>query len=396
MKIQGLVRVFHQVRSQLQTGLAPNEVEPFRARVQAIIREVEAICRKHGLTPQQLPGPSRQAYAFLRELDLDHLPGKQTDVPAATPGFRIRNVVKLGEQLAARLWRQLDALQTSAEARAQLEQELTRQALSIEQLCAQHQQAPAALETPSRQVYGWLKLLASEDHLTLYVTALQRAKEAIDATAPRPLPVHVYLWGMTTLWQRRVYQDAVLLKINVGFLSAESSVWQAIMHNALVRRDPAHEQIVRAYAESEEFSETLFALESFTATTTASRRGRAHDLDESFARVNAAYFDGQMPKPTLVWNRTLTARKFGHYQASRDTVMLSVSLDDARVPAFVVDFVLYHELLHKKHGAMIVNGRRLVHSPAFRAEERRFAEYHRAEQQIHELALRQRGLLGNE
>ena len=55
--------------------------------------------------------------------------------------------------------------------------------------------------------------------------------------------------------------------------------------------------------------------------------------------------------------------------------MLSISLDDPRVPSSLVDFVMYHELLHKKHGAVLVNGRRLVHSPQFRAEERRFPDY---------------------
>ena len=84
----------------------------------------------------------------------------------------------------------------------------------------------------------------------------------------------------------------------------------------------------------------------------------------------------------------MTASKFGHYQPSRDTVMLSVSLDDAKIPAYVVDFVMYHELLHKKHSAMIVNGRRLSHSPAFREDERRFAEYIQAESQLKELALK--------
>jgi hypothetical protein len=101
-----------------------------------------------------------------------------------------------------------------------------------------------------------------------------------------------------------------------------------------------------------------------------------------------------MPKPALTWNRTLTARKFGHYQPGRDAIMISVTLDDPEVPAFALDFVMYHELLHKKHGSMTVNGRRLSHNQAFRAEERRFAQYHEAERLIRELALRQSGVDG--
>jgi len=72
--------------------------------------------------------------------------------------------------------------------------------------------------------------------------------------------------------------------------------------------------------------------------------------------------------------------------------MMSVTLDDRAVPARVLDFVMYHELLHKKHGSLIVNGRRLAHSLAFREEERLYAGYHDAERQIKVLALRQHGV----
>jgi predicted metal-dependent hydrolase len=74
--------------------------------------------------------------------------------------------------------------------------------------------------------------------------------------------------------------------------------------------------------------------------------------------------------------------------------MISITLDDPDVPAFALDFVMYHELLHKKHGSMTVNGRRLSHSQAFRAEERQFAKYYEAERLIKELALRQSGMDG--
>jgi hypothetical protein len=55
---------------------------------------------------------------------------------------------------------------------------------------------------------------------------------------------------------------------------------------------------------------------------------------------------------------------------------------------------MYHELLHKKHGSMTVNGRRLSHSQAFRAEERQFTKYQEAERLIRGIAMRQRGADG--
>src|SRR5882672_5667535 len=109
MRITGLISFFNHVRSQLQAGLAPDEVEPFKHRVKKIVHDVETICRQHGVGPESLPAPSRRAYVFLRDLDLDNLPLRQSGEPAAAKaGFRIKNVVKTGEYFTDRLWQHLD------------------------------------------------------------------------------------------------------------------------------------------------------------------------------------------------------------------------------------------------------------------------------------------------
>jgi hypothetical protein len=114
--------------------------------------------------------------------------------------------------------------------------------------------------------------------------------------------------------------------------------------------------------------------------------GFVHDLAASFGRVNATYFDDEIPRPRLTWSRTFTGRKFGHYDAVRDTVMVSASLDAANVPAFVADFIVYHELLHKKHGVRWNNGRMAVHTPTFQREERLFKRFSEAEAVLNKLA----------
>lgn len=392
LRIKGLIRVFNRVRSQLQAGLLQGEVELFKQQVRIAIRDVEDICRQHRATPDHLPGPSRLAYLFLKELDLENLPMRQPGEPAvAKPSFKIRNVVKIGEQLADRIWQSLGMLRTSPAARAQLIQDLENHTTGIERICQQHGQTPAVMEAPSRQVYCWLKFLCAAENLTSHLEALACAQKAISEQPLRPgQAIHVHLSCQNAIWRSNEYANAVVLKVNEGFLNADQSIWRAIIQTALSQRNPAHDQLVQEFTLTDDFSETLFELESFAAAPTLPARGHVHDLDESFARVNAAYFHGQFSKPLLVWNRTLTASKFGHYQPSRDTVMLSISLDDARVPAYVVDFVMYHELLHKKHGVMIVNGRRLSHSPRFREDERRFVQYTQAENQLKELALRNR------
>jgi hypothetical protein len=57
------------------------------------------------------------------------------------------------------------------------------------------------------------------------------------------------------------------------------------------------------------------------------------------------------------------------------------------VPSLLVDYLMYHELLHKKHGTTVVNGRRLVHTPAFQQDELKFVGYEAAKCLLNDLAL---------
>jgi len=115
-------------------------------------------------------------------------------------------------------------------------------------------------------------------------------------------------------------------------------------------------------------------------------RGAFYDLAQSFDRVNTRYFGGTMERPRLTWSRSFTGRKFGHYDHLKDLVMVSSTLDQARVPEFVVDYLMFHELLHKKHGVRWVNGRGYAHTRDFYAEERQFPQYDEADAWLTKLA----------
>jgi hypothetical protein len=80
------------------------------------------------------------------------------------------------------------------------------------------------------------------------------------------------------------------------------------------------------------------------------------------------------------------SREFGHYEPATDTVRLSRRLDSAAVPRFVLEHVMYHELLHRVLGAERRGDRRRYHSARFRREERRFERYREAEALLEALA----------
>jgi len=375
----------------LRTGIREEDVTAFTDRVTSLVRQVENICAEAGVAPEQLPAPSSRAYRFLRELDLGKLPAPRANGSSAGTAsrFALGNVLGLQDQVADRLWRESGSLSASGSARDRVRTEILGHAAAIEGICSQHRSSPGALEPPSKRVYCWLKFLSQEENLALHLEALERARAALLRHRAGPnLPATLHMVNMDALCRTRRYTNVLLLKICEGFLNAESGVWDALIKQLLFAGDQAGKGILQEYAESDEFSEVLCELESLAESPSPSTQGYVHDLEASFARVNATHFAGQMAKPKLVWNRTLTGRKFGHFRRSADTVMLSVSLDTPEIPEFVIDFVMYHELLHKKHGVEILNGRRVAHSGAYQADERRFAKFHEAERVLKELARR--------
>lgn len=394
-RIHGIIGFLNYVRRRLQAGILPEEAERFRLQVRRFLQQVEALCREHRATPGQLPTPSRNAYLFLKNLDLDHLPLIESNAPpAADSTIYFSNVVSSGESLAVRLWREADAMLASPEKRQELLQELHRRIHRLEELCAQNGGAPWNMAAPSRQVYCWMKFLAEEENFTAHLQTLLRVRRVA-----RGLPgvlnisaLELLLVNTRVLYRLQVRRDRVVLKCNQGFLYAGEEVWRGILLSALQQKPHLPEE-VNKFVLSEDFSGVLFEMESFIEPPAEALKGHVHDLMASFERVNRRYFQGKMARPGLRWNRLFTVAVMGYYQAFRDTVMISLSLDHPGVPEYVLDYVMYHELLHKKHGETRANGRRFVHTPEFRQEERQFEKYPEATAFLQHWALKQRGIV---
>jgi hypothetical protein len=111
-------------------------------------------------------------------------------------------------------------------------------------------------------------------------------------------------------------------------------------------------------------------------------KGSVYDLDEIFDRINLEYFLGWLQKPTLTWSPRKTYRILGHHDSTHQTISISRSLDDPSVPKYLVDYIVFHEMLHIAHPTKHVNGRRYNHTAAFKADERKFEYYHEAERWI--------------
>jgi hypothetical protein len=106
--------------------------------------------------------------------------------------------------------------------------------------------------------------------------------------------------------------------------------------------------------------------------------GATHNLDPMFVALNTEYFEGRLRRPRLGWSARNWRSQFGCYDPSLDQIVMNRRLDQAEVPAYAVEFILYHEMLHVKHPLRAAACGLQAHSPEFRAEEKRFGQYERA------------------
>jgi hypothetical protein len=226
------------------------------------------------------------------------------------------------------------------------------------------------------------------------LAALHMAHAQIQALKKQPkfhskrpdLPVRFQLYNLPVIYRVSQQKEHLLIEAHQGFVGAPPEVIQALVRIALGGKGKAVLSKVKDYAHSQAFLSISSALEGENLRAPARTQGQQFDLQQVFERVNQAYFHGQMERPNLTWNKTLTHRKFGHYQANTDTVMLSISLDQASTPVYVVEFVMYHELLHKQLGVVANRGRRYAHTKAFREAEARFPKQEQAQAYLNRLS----------
>jgi predicted metal-dependent hydrolase len=101
-------------------------------------------------------------------------------------------------------------------------------------------------------------------------------------------------------------------------------------------------------------------------------RGHFYDLDSIFEELNTRFFHGLMARPRMSWSQNKTRRILGHYDPAHNAIVISRIFDHPAMPRYVLDYIVYHEMLHLKHPVKLRGSRRCVHSAEFQAEEKLF------------------------
>ena len=181
----------------------------------------------------------------------------------------------------------------------------------------------------------------------------------------------------------RLRNGRLLVRLSDLLEGAPEGVLRAIAHILLAKMyrkpiDRAHAARYRKYVGSHEIVRKAHLVRQMRGRKRLrSARGHFFDLDTIFEDLNTRFFHGLMARPRMSWSQTKTRRILGHYDPAHNAIVISRIFDHPQMPRFVLEYIVYHEMLHLKHPVRLRGSRRCVHSADFQAEEKLFPQLDR-------------------
>lgn len=384
IRITGIVKLANRFRQELAGPVSEDRLSQLQDNVGKSLQAINRLLAEADVGIRALPAPSQKAYQFLESIKFKSI---TTQESAASNGLAPGSVSFSG--LRSYLDTILDKVASGLDqSRLQHVQDSIRESgENIERHIRADDIKPEQLKPQSRAIRGWLAYFSESEHFEAYVAALNLAKPIFTEVANHSKrvrrPVLIHFRPIAGLFRIRGYADSSRIKLPTGMIGFDKNTFDSLA-NLVFRKTRDRQPILDAMV-SKPYQSILFEIDLLSGLIERAA-GIYHDLGGSFKRVNTGYFGGSLPNPHLTWSRTFTFRKFGHYNRMRDTVMVSSTLDQENVPQHTVDFIIYHELLHKKLGVRWNNGRMSVHTPEFLLAEKRFEQYDQAKAILQKLA----------
>ena len=176
----------------------------------------------------------------------------------------------------------------------------------------------------------------------------------------------------------RLREGRLLVRLSDLLEGAPDGVLRAIAHILLAKMyrqpiDRGYAARYRKYVGSHDIVRKAHLVRQMRGRKLlCSPSGHFYDLDAVFEDLNTRFFHGLMARPRLSWSQTKTRRILGHYDPAHNAIIISRIFDHPAVPRYVLDYIVYHEMLHLKHPVKLRGSRRCVHSAEFQAEEKLF------------------------
>jgi hypothetical protein len=198
--------------------------------------------------------------------------------------------------------------------------------------------------------------------------------------APAP-PMHIRFYPFVSINNTiRLRQGELYIHLSDLLEGAPEPVLHAIAHILLAKlyREPVdrvRSARYRRYVASHDLSAKAHLVRQIRGRKHIhSARGHHYHLEEIFEELNRRFFHGLMGRPQLTWSQNHARNHLGHYDPAHNAIVVSRIFDHPRVPRYVIEYIVFHEMLHLKHPVKLRGSRRCVHSREFIEEEKLFPE----------------------
>lgn len=251
-----------------------------------------------------------------------------------------------------------------------------------------HSAGVGALPPEQARLVAWLGYFSSRPRLALYVRVRNELQHLMEMeprqNRKRPhAPPQIRLLPMSSLFHLSRRGGGSLLQLPLPALGFRPSGLAAVARLVAGCKEARREVLQGLFKPP---CRSICRHLDWLAGSSRWAQGRIHSLSSSLERVRKLFPHFAVCAPSLRWGEAFRGRKFAHYDFVADEIVVSPALDDAAVSPETVDFIVYHELLHKIHGLIFSGPRGYAHTTAFRRDEKRFPAYAEAESALQKIA----------
>ena len=281
------------------------------------------------------------------------------------------------------------SLKTIKEDTDRLHEDIFRLTTRIENACRKKEGTPADLSTPSYRIYLWLRFLKQRENLEDHIDTLiylydEIIKQKIRIKSdPEHLLLKLDFSGY--LYRRQSKGNKTILQINESFIAAPDAIKKSLIAATFSRRASNQIKAIKSFTSNHAYQALNQQISGKPIGNHLSCQGEVFDLKFLFSKINLEYFQGKLPQPRLIWSSRRSVRRLGYYHAEIHTIAINRKLDTKATPVLLVEYVLFHEMLHQQIGIKTSNGRRYSHTSLFKKEEKKFKDYVQAENLIKNL-----------
>lgn len=185
----------------------------------------------------------------------------------------------------------------------------------------------------------------------------------------------------------RVKNKKIIINISDGFEVVSEEIIQGLaehLFGKLFKKKPRRE-IVAPYLNfisSKQATTLNHSLKKRSGKKKANKLiGTHYDLSRIVERVLTDYplVFKRVKIPDFTWSTQKNKRVLGWHDGAWNRVTINKGLDSKCVPPHVLEYVVFHEMLHAKHEVKHNKTRRTIHTRKFKEDEKKFFLMNEAE-----------------